>query len=85
MGHAERRRGGAGTHHRLRSAMLPVDVTDRLHIVIDQAARAAAEPFNEARNAIAPAHRPVFDRLASRAERTVRLAVYEYLNEHELA
>jgi hypothetical protein len=64
--------------------MLPVDVTDRLHIVIDRAARAASEPLREAGDAVAPAHRPVFERLASRAERTVRLAVYEYLNEHEL-
>jgi hypothetical protein len=65
--------------------MLSVATIDRLHVVIDRAARKAAEPFAEARAAIAPAHRPVFDLLALRAERAVRLASYEYLNDQELS
>lgn len=64
--------------------MLPLEVADRLHVAVDRAAQAAAESFTEARDAVAPRHRPIFDLLAGRAERTVKIAVYEYLNEHEL-
>jgi hypothetical protein len=65
--------------------MLSADAADRLHIVIDRAARAAAESFKEARDAAGPRQREVFDLLALRAERTVRLESYAYVNEHELA
>jgi hypothetical protein len=65
--------------------MLSVDAADRLHVAIDRAARAAAEPFKEARDSVSPRQRAIFDLLALRAERTVRLESYAYVNEHELA
>jgi chemotaxis regulatin CheY-phosphate phosphatase CheZ len=65
--------------------MLPVDTTDRLHVVIDRAARAAAAAFKDAEDAVPAEQREVFERLAMRADRTVRLETYAFLNDHELA
>lgn len=60
---------------------LTVTDTDRLHAIIDRVARVASRAFEDAPHSESLA--PVLDRLARRAERTVRLVSYEYLNDLE--
>jgi hypothetical protein len=61
---------------------LPTDDVERIHAIIDVAARRASEPFLRARSDTA---QETLTRLAHRIERTVRLSAYEYLNDRELS